>query len=210
MNPFFLSESCLQYSFGETIDEDILHQTLGAFRHLNDHSELNALGVTDIVPAYNKLAVHFCGSENRHAEIADAAERLIGQSNPAKPTDGTLHTLPVIYNGEDLERVAEQAQITAKDVIKKHSAPDYLVAMIGFQPHFPYLFGLDPALETPRLHSPRLRVPAGAVAIGGAQTGVYPTESPGGWNLIGRTDPDLLKPIRPGDRVRFTVQEGSS
>jgi KipI family sensor histidine kinase inhibitor len=75
--------------------------------------------------------------------------------------------------------------------------------MIGFQPHFPYLIGLNKLLETPRLDSPRSRVPAGSVGIGGCQTGIYPQNSPGGWNLIGITDPDLLTQLQPADRLRF-------
>ena len=97
-------------------------------------------------------------------------------------------------------------------MIARHSAPTYTVATIGFAPGFPYLSGLDPALALPRLATPRLRVPAGSVAIGGAQTGVYPRESPGGWRLIGRTPLRLFDPLRmppstlaPGDRVRFVA-----
>jgi KipI family sensor histidine kinase inhibitor len=75
--------------------------------------------------------------------------------------------------------------------------------MIGFRPHFPYLLGLDRSLTTPRLDSPRLKVPAGAVGIGGEQTGIYPETSPGGWNILGMTQPELLYPIEPGDTVVF-------
>ena len=88
-------------------------------------------------------------------------------------------------------------------MIKRHTAVEYMVAMIGFRPHFPYLLGLDPSLVTPRLDTPRLKVPAGAVAIGAEQTGVYPEASPGGWNILGMTDPELLKAINPGDTIVF-------
>ena len=81
-----------------------------------------------------------------------------------------------------------------------------MVAMIGFRPHFPYLLGMDRRLATPRLDAPRLKVPAGAVAIGGEQTGVYPESSPGGWNIVGMTDPHLLPPVLPGDTIRFRRQ----
>jgi KipI family sensor histidine kinase inhibitor len=117
--------------------------------------------------------------------------------------DGKTVILPVQYDGEDLERVATHTGLSRQQVIRLHAGGKYVVAMIGFLPHFPYLIGLPTRLATPRLSTPRLRVPAGAVAIGGAQTGVYPRESPGGWNLIGRTDPALLIPLAPGDRVVF-------
>ena len=84
-----------------------------------------------------------------------------------------------------------------------HTKAEYTVAMVGFLPHFPYLTGLDKKIETPRLDNPRTKVPKGSVAIGGAQTGIYPVESPGGWNLIGTTDPLLLVDIEPGDIVEF-------
>jgi KipI family sensor histidine kinase inhibitor len=119
----------------------------------------------------------------------------------------------VCYGGEsgpDLDAVAEHAGLSRDDVIARHAAAEYTVAMLGFAPGFPYLLGLDRALQVPRRPSPRTRVPAGSVAIGGAQTGIYPRELPGGWHLIGRTPLVLFDPAReppcllaPGDRVRF-------
>ena len=110
---------------------------------------------------------------------------------------------PVVYDGEDLERVASHAGLAVDEVVRLHTLPRYTVAMIGFLPHFPYLIGMDARLATPRLSDPRRRVPAGSVAIGGAQTGIYPSESPGGWNLVGRTNPRLLSGVRPGDAIVF-------
>jgi KipI family sensor histidine kinase inhibitor len=113
-------------------------------------------------------------------------------------------------DGPDLERVAAHAGLSAGEVVARHAASDYTVAMLGFAPGFPYLLGLDAALHVPRRANPRTRVPAGSVAIGGAQTGIYPRELPGGWNLIGCTPLTLFDPCRdqpcllaPGDRVRF-------
>ncbi|HEY6894280.1 MAG TPA: 5-oxoprolinase subunit PxpB, partial [Rhodanobacteraceae bacterium] len=126
-----------------------------------------------------------------------------------------LVEIPVRYGGEygpDLDALAHYAKLDAAEVIAKHTAATYTVAMLGFAPGFPYLFGLDDALQMPRRATPRTRVPAGSVAIGGAQTGIYPTELPGGWQLIGRTplalfdaarDPPSL--LMPGDRVRFVA-----
>ncbi|MGH8111030.1 MAG: 5-oxoprolinase subunit PxpB [Rhodanobacteraceae bacterium] len=121
--------------------------------------------------------------------------------------------IPVCYGGEsgpDLEAVARHAEIDPDQVVARHVAIEYTVAMLGFAPGFPYLLGLDAALHVPRRANPRTRVPAGSVAIGGAQTGIYPGELPGGWNLIGQTPLVLFDPQReppcllaPGDRVRF-------
>jgi KipI family sensor histidine kinase inhibitor len=97
-------------------------------------------------------------------------------------------------------------------VVRRHTAPEYTVAFLGFSPGFPYLVGLDPALEVPRRDTPRTSIPAGSVGLAGGQTGIYPTASPGGWQLIGRTEVTLFDPDRhppallgPGSRLRFTV-----
>ena len=103
--------------------------------------------------------------------------------------------------------MAELNGLQTDDVIRLHAGVLYPVAMIGFKPYFPYLIGLDPRLETPRLESPRTRVPAGSVAIGGAQTGIYPEESPGGWNLIGHMSPARLQVVLPGDTIIFVQSE---
>ena len=206
MTPFQLNESCLLWTFGDSLSEQNVRVVLGAFQALENSAELKELGITDLVPAYTSLAVHFQGSEDRADEICRAVEKIINASLPADDASGKLHRIPVIYDGEDLERAAAHCGISKDELVQRHSAPVYPVAMIGFQPNFPYLFGLDPELAVPRLEAPRARVPAGSVAIGGAQTGIYPSESPGGWNLIGRTDPNLLKAIRPGDRIQFEVQ----
>jgi inhibitor of KinA len=121
--------------------------------------------------------------------------------------------IPVCYGGlggPDLELVAAHCGLGAGEVAALHAGADYVVHAIGFTPGFPYLGGLPEALHAPRRDTPRVRVPAGSVGIGGAQTGVYPLESPGGWQLIGRTPIALFRPerdpaalLRPGDRVRF-------
>ena len=125
--------------------------------------------------------------------------------------------IPVCYGGEfgpDLPTVAHHAGMSEQDVINLHSAHDYLIDMLGFLPGFAYLGGLDPRLHTPRLSVPRTEIPAGSVGIGGKQTGVYPMESPGGWQLIGRTPLTLFAPGEPlpsaaGDRIRFVpIDEG--
>lgn len=126
--------------------------------------------------------------------------------------------IPVHYGGEygpDLGYVAQIHDLTTKEVIEKHVGQVYRVAMMGFTPGFAYLIGLVPELATPRLESPRTLVPKGSVGIAGNQTGIYPVESPGGWQIIGRTDLILFNPedephflLAPGDKVRFTIYEG--
>ncbi len=171
----------------------------------------------DLVPAYASLAVFF----DLDAIDANAVRIwLQGQLDGGDTTtfdyaNTRIVEIPVRYGGafgEDLDTAAAQLGLASDDVIARHSAPLYTVAMIGFAPGFPYLSGLDPALALPRLATPRTRVPAGSVGIGGAQTGIYPRDSPGGWRLIGRTPLRLFDPLRtapsllaPGDRVRFVA-----
>jgi KipI family sensor histidine kinase inhibitor len=123
------------------------------------------------------------------------------------------HSIPVIYNGEDLEEVATRTGLTTKEVIAIHSSTTYRVLVIGFVPGFAYLGPLDPRLVLPRRESPRKRVPPGSVAIAEAQTGVYPAATPGGWHIIGTTSATLFDPAeeRParfavGDRVQFIAE----
>ena len=203
MNTYFIGDGCLCYSLGETIDRQTSKRILSIYRKLKAMPPLRELGVLDLVPSYNALALHFDPATARLEEIEATLAPLLHDTSPPPSCGGQRHILPVTYAGEDLLRVAEINDLTLGEVIRIHQAPDYTVAMVGFLPHFPYLIGLDPRLETPRLKSPRKRVPAGAVGIGGAQAGVYPSESPGGWNLIGATDPEQLLAIQPGDTIRF-------
>lgn len=207
---YFIGDACLCWSFGNRISEEISARVLTVFRRLNDNQVKTRLGIRDLAPSYNALAVYYdpatVSIEPFIRQIEQEMERVLSESpSKGKNTGGaiTVHRLPVVYTGEDLERVAEINHLEVADVIRLHQAPVYSVAMIGFQPHFPYLIGLDPRLETPRLDSPRTLVPAGSVAIGGAQTGIYPQASPGGWNIIGTTDPDRLNPVEPGDTIIF-------
>lgn len=128
------------------------------------------------------------------------------------PTVGELVTVPTRYDGADLESVAVQLGVSTEDVVELHTGTDYTVAFMGFAPGFPYLLAEEPSrlLELPRLDSPRTQVPAGSVAVAAGYCGIYPRSSPGGWNLVGRTevvlfDPQRARPalLEPGMRVRF-------
>ncbi|HWA10934.1 MAG TPA: 5-oxoprolinase subunit PxpB [Opitutaceae bacterium] len=172
-------------------------------------------GVIDVVPAFVSVTVfydlaHIGSYEQLCAELRTRA----GRAASRPPFElGRLVEIPVCYAGKfapDLAEVATHAGIAAAEVVALHAGAEYRVQAIGFVPGFPYLHGLAPRLHTPRRPSPRTQVPAGAVGIGGAQTGVYPFATPGGWNLIGRTPLALFRPeeepaalLRMGDRVKF-------
>lgn len=169
-------------------------------------------GLVETVPgAASVLAVFATPDDLRAARaVLDGLEpRPLGAAATTRRADEVVE-VPVTYDGEDLDDVAAAAGCSVAAVVERHTAPTYVVAFCGFAPGFAYLDGLDAALHLPRRDTPRTRVPAGSVAVAGAHTAVYPSASPGGWHLIGRTDlamwdldrdpPALLD---PGARVRF-------
>ncbi|MHB1214162.1 MAG: 5-oxoprolinase subunit PxpB [Thiobacillus sp.] len=171
---------------------------------------LNRPEVEDIIPADGSLFVVFRRGETVSADLRAA---LAGSVEGVPVVTGALHEIAVEYGGAagpDLRELAEQAGMDAATYINRHTAVDYSVAFLGFQPGFPYLQGLPCALHARRRASPRIRVAAGSVAIGGTYTGIYPASGPGGWHIIGRTTATLFDPQREspallmaGDRVRF-------
>jgi len=178
------------------------------------HAALRALdppGVVELVPAYRTLLV--VADPERAGALDELAARLPAlELPPADAVAGDPVEIPVRYDGQDLPEVAGLTGLDVEEVVRRHTAPEYTVAFLGFSPGFPYLVGLDPALEVPRRDTPRTSIPAGSVGLAGGQTGVYPSASPGGWQLIGRTevtlfdlrrDPPAL--LAPGSRLRFTV-----
>lgn len=202
--PFPIGDGCLCWPLGDRIDIAISVRVHRFYRALKADARLQELGVSDVVPAYNAVAVYFDPGVCDAAQIRSRVDAVARENKgPEIAARGDFFRIPAVYDGEDLDRVARLSGLSVDEVIRIHAEGDYIVAMIGFQPHFPYLIGLDARLATPRLATPRTRIPAGAIAIGGAQTGIYPSESPGGWNLIGRTRPELLKVVKPGDRIRF-------
>ena len=210
-----LAEDALLLRFGQVIDPKINGRVHAAAARLR----ASALpGIVEIAPAYATLLLRFDPRvyEKRSGSFCRAVQSVLAtpsKQNEPDPFSGREIEIPVCYggaHGPDLEEVAEHAGLDPQQVIERHAAREYTVAMLGFAPGFPYLLGLDRALHTPRRVTPRTRVPAGSVAIGGAQTGIYPRELPGGWMLIGRTPLVLFDPQRdppcllaPGDRVRF-------
>lgn len=167
-------------------------------------------GLEEVVPAYATLAAWFDPAVRRYRDLAGELQHLAGSAAATTAAAGRAWRIPVRYDGPDLAWVAERTGLSPADVVARHSAGEYTVFLLGFVPGFAYLGALDPSLALPRRPSPRRRVPAGSVAIAGAQTAVYPLETPGGWHLIGRTDLVLFDPERdpaallaPGDTVRF-------
>lgn len=214
----FLGDTAVVLSSGEGRDDVVAERVREVAQAL---AQEPPDGVLDVVPAFTTVTVfydlrkiadfaRFCVALQRRAEAALAAkERLAG---------GRTMDIPVCYEADfapDLAAVAERSGLSEGEVVARHSGAGYRVQAIGFAPGFPYLSGLPAELHTPRRTTPRTRVPAGSVAIGGAQTGIYSVETPGGWNVIGRTplvlfDPQRAEPalLRAGDEVRFRTISG--
>jgi KipI family sensor histidine kinase inhibitor len=169
-------------------------------------------GVREAVVGAGNLTVIFDRGRMEYDALA-AAIAVAWQSAAEETEPERTIEIPVWYGGQsgpDLDEVAERCDLSAAEVIEAHAAAMYVVAFVGFQPGFGYLDGLDKRLHLPRRAQPRTRVPSGSVAIAGAQSAVYPLDSPGGWHLIGRTDLHLFDAHREpfalleaGDRVRF-------
>ena len=205
-----LGDSALTIRVGSTVDEPTRLRVQGATRAIRGAI---ASGIIDIVPGYTTVTVHY----NPILLASERLERAVGialASAAVVTTDeGHLIAIPVCYGGDfgpDLEDVARHTALTPGEVISRHAAHDYRVRILGFLPGFAYISGLDPALESPRRSTPREKVAAGSVGIAGMQTGVYPLDSPGGWQLIGKSPSCMFDPAQspptlllPGDRVRF-------
>ncbi|MGH8042081.1 MAG: 5-oxoprolinase subunit PxpB [Rudaea sp.] len=213
-----LGDRALLIHLDERIDADVNARALAIAAALR---AATLPGVVDVAPAYASVCVQYepsvwvdgAGAQTPYARIAARLSILMDNAAVAPVTDAGVIEIPVCYGGTfgpDLAAAAQHAALDADAFVACHSAAEYRVAMLGFTPGFAYLLGLDPRLHLPRRASPRTRVPAGSVAIGGAQTGIYPRETPGGWHLIGRTPLALFDPARdppallaPAMRLRF-------
>lgn len=173
-----------------------------------------ARGVRDVAPGYCTVGVHFDPLQTDLAALEQAVESEFSSIEGIEAiADRPVIEIPVVYGGDggpDLPAVAEFAKCTPDDVVTLHSGRTYRVYMLGFVPGFAYMGRVDTAIAAPRHRVPRERVPAGSVGIAGGQTGVYPVDSPGGWQLIGRTGAVMFDALRdppsllaPGDLVRF-------
>ncbi|MDR1049442.1 MAG: 5-oxoprolinase subunit PxpB [Synergistaceae bacterium] len=190
-------EGCLVAEFGDAIDLGI-NARVQALRKKIESEPFP--GFIDTVPTYRSLAVCFDAlksgpSDQLERRLIALSENLVTEGGG----DEDLLLVPTCYEGDfapDLERVAAHTGLSADEVVRRHAARECYCYMLGFVPGYSYLGGMDPSLETPRLKEPREKIPAGSVAIGGKQTGIYPIDSPGGWNLIGMTPLHMFDPDR--------------
>lgn len=220
-----LGEAAVQVYFGDKIDPDILK----CVSTLKNALEADPLpGFKEVEGAYTGLAIFYDpkalvhlpvtneSSEEAHSfqVIKEHIQNLLSTIKIGTEDAARLVRIPVCYGGEygpDLEYVAKYHKMTPEEVVKLHTSGNYLVYMIGFAPGFPYVGGLPPEIATPRRETPRTKIPKGSVGIAGSQTGAYPLETPGGWQLIGRTPLALFKEddeeqpsvLQAGDKLEF-------
>jgi len=204
------SENAICVEFGNEISKEI-NTKIRTFEHIL--LEKNIPGVTETVPTYRSLIVHYYPHIIRFAELKAKLKEIVDTMSNMPIPEGKLVRVPVLYGGEygpDLEYVAKHNSLTPEEVIKIHTSGDYLIYMLGFTPGFAYMGGMDERIATPRLEVPRVSIPAGSVGIAGSQTGIYPLESPAGWQIIGNTpfvlfDHDRENPclFEAGQRVQF-------
>lgn len=212
-----LGDAALVVTFGTTLSEETNERMMALAAALDEpDARREVAGIRDVVPALASLVVHF---DPAAADLERAASWLQHKANATQAGEGRAfrtHEVPVRYGGDDgpdLADVAAFASCSPEEVIERHAAATYRVYMLGFLPGFAYLGRVDARIAAPRRATPRQRVPTGSVGIAGVQTGIYPQDSPGGWQLIGRTDTRMFDVaegrslFQPGDRVRF-VPEG--
>jgi len=199
-------DRALLVTLGRSIDPELLGQVLALDRALQDR---RPIGLVSTVTAYGSLLCHYDAGLTDMARLEDAIREREGKVETSIPS-GAVVDIPTRYDGPDLPEVALRTNLTPAGVVELHAAGEYLVYCVGFAPGFSYCGAIPDEIAVPRLASPRLRVPAGSIGIAGRQTGIYAVDSPGGWNLIGRTalrlfDPTVDPPTRfkPGDRLRF-------
>lgn len=203
-------DKALTIEYGNEISEDISSRV----RSMMVALESNKIdGIIETVPTYRSLMVHYdaltIGYDDLVKKLKDLEKKLENISLP-KPK---VIEIPTVYGGQygpDIENVANHNKITVDEVIKIHSSKEYLIYMLGFTPGFPYLGGMDERIATPRLDSPRTKIHKGSVGIAGSQTGIYPIDSPGGWQLIGKTPLKLYESkreipilLKAGDYIKF-------
>lgn len=196
--PRFLSggDRAIFIEFGDSIDPDVNQRVIDLKLAIE---KAGVPGVLESVPSYRSLLVYFEPLQISAPELRETICRLLQSPIGRELSKRKLIEIPVTYGGEsgpDLELVAKHNNLSTAEVVQIHSSARYLIYMIGFMPGFPYLGGMSPKLTTPRKTTPRLKIPAGSVGIAGNQTGIYPTESPGGWQIIGRTPLKLFEPAR--------------
>ncbi|MBN7574995.1 MULTISPECIES: 5-oxoprolinase subunit PxpB [Clostridium] len=209
-----ISETSSLVEFGKVISEEINKEVRTFCAYLDEYP---FKGMIEYVPAFTSVSIIYnpldVNSESPYEVVKDILDKIISKLNFSSLDEENIVQIPVCYGGEfgqDIEQVAKINNITVDEVIKIHSEGKYLVYMIGFAPGFPYLGGMSEKIAAPRRESPRTAIPAGSVGIAGMQTGVYPIETPGGWQLVGKTPLKLFdlkrnskSLLKAGDIVKF-------
>ncbi|MBT2282323.1 5-oxoprolinase subunit PxpB [Paenibacillus polymyxa] len=205
-----LGEAAVIIQCGDQLSDAVQRRVISVCALL-EKSTLPAM--IEWVPSYTSVTVFYDPFISSYPQLCKILLQQLNQMKESVQDKPRTVTIPVCYGGEwgpDLDYVASEHGLTPEEVIAIHTSGDYLVHMIGFAPGFPYLGGLSEQIATPRRATPRLRVEAGTVGIGGKQTGIYPVNTPGGWQCIGRTPLRLFRPgenipslLAAGDRVRF-------
>ena len=205
-----LGDSAITIEFGDEINPQINARAIAFVKTVVNQGWH---GILDVVPTYRSVTVHFDPLQWDSIALAKNLKTLRRPESRHTESNGTLHEIPVLYGGEwgpDLEEVAAFAGLTPAQAIELHASTRYRVYMLGFSPGFPYLGLVPEQLAMPRHSTPRTKVPTGSVGIADRQTGIYPTATPGGWRLIGRTPIPIYRKtspnpflLRPGDSVQF-------
>ncbi|WP_191561518.1 5-oxoprolinase subunit PxpB [Metabacillus idriensis] len=213
-----LGDNAIIIELGKKIEMNIHEHVQRVFEYFNKKSPE---WVIECIPAFTTVTLFYnplkVSKTNQHALPYQIVSAYITESmkklNSSNSSVGRTVEIPVCYGGElgpDLNFVAEHNSLSVNEVIQIHSANEYLVYMIGFAPGFPYIGGMSEKIAAPRRKSPRLKIPAGSVGIAGTQTGIYPIETPGGWQLIGQTPVKLFQPesetptlLKAGDTIKF-------
>lgn len=206
-----VGDCAISIDFGQVIDPKINRHIRQIIEQIKD---LQLDGIIELVPTYCALLVQYDAMVYSYSDICRILEPTLQESVTDSANElVTIVEIPTVYGGEfgpDLGFVASYNHLSEAEVVSIHSGTDYLVYMLGFIPGFTYLGGMDPRIATPRLSSPRTLIPVGSVGIAGEQTGTYPSDSPGGWQIIGRTPVtmyDMSKEqaalLQAGDYVRY-------
>ncbi len=215
---FPLGDNAILIDFGNELNENINQKLLAIFRKIKDQ---NIPGVLDVVPAYSSLTIHYdvmkifekARGKAVFEFITDQVKKIVEDDTEISFEENRKISIPVCYDEEfgiDLSYLANEKNLSVEHVIQLHTSKTYRVYMIGFLPGFAYMGAVDEKIQIARKGNPRIKIEAGSVGIAGAQTGIYPLQSPGGWQIIGRTPLQLFNKekaepvlLQPGDEIKF-------